>query len=70
MYDLKDTVKPPNRYLGANLGNWQFQDGSTCWWMNGRDYVANAIKLTKSLMVRKGKESVLGEKSKRPMSIN
>ena len=25
MYDLKDTVRPPTRYLGANVGEWQFK---------------------------------------------
>ena len=31
MYNLKDTVSPPDRYLGANVGKWQFSYGSNCW---------------------------------------
>ena len=27
IYDLKDTVKPPERYLGANIRRWQLPDG-------------------------------------------
>ena len=28
IYDLKDIVNPLDRYLGANVGKWQFTDGS------------------------------------------
>ena len=31
MYNLKDTVSPPGRYLGANVGKWKCSDGSNCW---------------------------------------
>jgi hypothetical protein len=27
IYDFKDTVKPPDWYLGANIGKWQLPDG-------------------------------------------
>ena len=27
IYDLKDTVKPPERYLGANILRWQLEEG-------------------------------------------
>ena len=50
MYDLKDSVSPPDLYLGDNVGKWQFWDGSNCWWTNGRDYIENAISLAKKLM--------------------
>jgi hypothetical protein len=31
IYDLKDTVKPPKRYLGANIRKWQLPDGREVW---------------------------------------
>ena len=70
MYNLKDTVSPTDRYLGANVGKWQFSDGSNYWWMNGRDFIANAINLAKKLMDQKGKVIVYGKQAKRPMLIS
>ena len=69
MYDLKDAVSPPDRYLGANVGKWNFSDGSNCWWTNVRDYTANMINLSKKLMEHKGKMFVYGKQAKRPMII-
>jgi Reverse transcriptase (RNA-dependent DNA polymerase) len=31
IYDLKDMVKPPKRYLGANIKKWQLPDGREVW---------------------------------------
>ena len=27
MYNLKDAVSPPDRYLGDNVGKWKFSEG-------------------------------------------
>jgi hypothetical protein len=35
IYDLKDTVKPPEQYLGANIGKWQLPNGQEVWSMSG-----------------------------------
>ena len=70
MYDLKDTVSHPDRYLGANVGKWQFLDGSKFWWMNGRDYTANVINLSKKIMEKKGKVFVYGKRAKRQIIMS
>jgi len=69
-YDLKDTVKPPERYLGANIGKWQLSDGREVWCMSGQDYVKNAVKLAKDLLEQKGMTMTHGKKSARPMPQN
>ena len=66
IYDLKEAVSPQDRYLGANFGKWQFLDGSNCRWMNGRDYITNAINLAKKLMEQKGKVFMYGKLAKIP----
>ena len=70
MYNLKDTVIPPDQYLGANVGKWKFSDGSNCQWMNGRDYIANAINLPNNFMEKKGKVFVYGKRAKGPMLMS
>ena len=67
MYNLKDTMSPPDLYIGANVGKWQFSDGSNRWWMNGRDYISNEISLSKKLMEQKGKVFMYGTRAKRPI---
>ena len=52
-YYLKDTVSPPDQYLGANVGKGQFLDISNCWWINGMDHTTNAINLAKNIMDQK-----------------
>ena len=70
MYDLKDTVIPPDQYLGANIGKWKFSEGSNYWWMNCRDYIANKINLTQKLMSQKGKVFLYGKRVKRPVLMS
>ena len=69
MYDLKDNVKPPTRYLGANVGEWKFSNGLQCWWMNEQKYIGNAIKLPKNLTEQKGKTLIYGKQVNRPISV-
>ena len=70
IYDLKYTVIPPDRYLGANFGNLTFLDGSTCWWINGRDYISNSINLSKKIMEQKGKVFVYVKRENIPTIIS
>jgi hypothetical protein len=42
-YRLKD-VGPPTRYLGAQIGRYKFDDGSTAWYMSSELYLQQAIK--------------------------
>jgi hypothetical protein len=68
IYDLKDTVKPPERYLGANIRCWQLPDGREVWSMSGQDYVKNAVKICKDLLLKDGK-TLRGDKSaEQPMA--
>jgi hypothetical protein len=68
IYDLKDTVKPPERYLGANIKKWQLPDGREVWSMSGKDYVKNAVKICKDLLATNGKTLKSGRQAKRPMA--
>jgi hypothetical protein len=67
IYDLKDTMKPPERYLGANIKKWQLPDGREVWSMSGRDYVKNAVKICKEMLIKDGKQLKTGQGTKRPM---
>jgi hypothetical protein len=69
IYDLKDTVKPPKRYLGANILQWQLEDGRECWAMSGRDYVKNAVNICKELLAGDGKTLRTGRNAERPMAM-
>ena len=65
-FDLKDTVKTPDRYLGANLRKWTLPDGRVCWSMSGKDYLKNAITTVKQLMKKDGIHWPGAKKSERP----
>ena len=67
IYDLKDTVKPPERYLGANIRKWQLPDGREVWAMSGKDYVKNAVKICKDMLLSDGKTLRSGRMAERPM---
>ena len=67
-YDLKDSVKPPERYLGANTGKWQLPDGREAWYMSSNDYVRNATKLAQGMAEEDGYTLPTGKRSERPMS--
>jgi hypothetical protein len=68
IYDLKDTVHPPERYLGANIQQWQLPDGRSVWSMSGKDYVKNAVKICKDLLLGDGKQLKVGKNAERPMA--
>jgi len=45
LYHLKDeSVGPPSRYLGANVGKFQLKSGLECWLASARDYVKSAFR--------------------------
>jgi len=67
VYDLKDTVKPPDRYLGANVSKWQLPDGREVWSMSSNDYVTNAIKVVKDMLTERGLQLPTGKTTRRPM---
>jgi hypothetical protein len=67
IYDLKDMVKPPERYLGANIRKWQLPDGREVWSMSGRDYVKDALKICKEMLIKDGKQLKTGRGTERPM---
>jgi hypothetical protein len=68
VYDLKDTVKPLERYLGANIRHWQLPNGREVWSMSGQDYVKNAVKMCKDLLLKDGKTLRGGQSAERPMA--
>eukprot|EP00978_Attheya_sp_CCMP212_P000994 scaffold2061_cov62-Attheya_sp.AAC.3 len=49
LYDLKDSVGEPERYLGVNLKKWTLQDGQEVWSASGKEYIKNALPLVKSM---------------------
>ena len=67
LYNLKDTVKLPDRYLGANVGRWTLLDGQDVWSMSGKDYVKNSVRIVKQLLEKEGKLLPKGRKAKQPM---
>ena len=67
VYELRDSVKPPDRYLGANVGKWQLHDGREVWCTSGKDYVKNSVKQVKEILEKRGLEMPTGRTTKRPM---
>jgi len=44
LYRLKnESVGPPSRYLGANVGKFQLKSGLECWSASAHDYVKSAV---------------------------
>ena len=66
-YDLKDTVKPPDRYLGANIMRWNLRDGREVWAMSGKDYVKNSVQVVKDMLHEDGLSLKVGKPADRPM---
>jgi len=45
LYRLKDdSIGPPTRYLGANVGKFQLKSRLECWSVSARDYVKSAVQ--------------------------
>jgi hypothetical protein len=62
--------KEPDIYLGANVKKVQMLDGREVWAMSPRDYVKNAIKTVKGLLVEDREGYVLKNKAKNPFPMN
>lgn len=57
MYTLKkDSVKPPEIYLGANIEKFQVPSGRSHWSMNSTRYVKNALATVEELLKTEGRE--------------
>ena len=54
-YDLKgDKFEKPDRYLGANIEEFEFDDGHKAWSMSSYDYVRSACDVVKGLAEKHG----------------
>ena len=54
-YDLKgDSYDKPDRYLGANIGEFEFDDGTKTTYMGSFDYVRNSVEIAKGLAEKHG----------------
>ena len=67
-HDLKDTVHPPEQYLGANISRWHLPDGQEGWAMSEKEYVKIAIKLVKEILKEKGLQLLTGKATRQPMA--
>lgn len=54
VYDLKDSVQAPERYLGANVKKVERDDGTDIWTMDGHEYVSNAVKIVEDMLREEG----------------
>jgi hypothetical protein len=62
--------KEPDIYLGANVKKVQMPDGREVWATSPCNYVKNAIKTVKGLLVEDGEAYVLKNKAKNPFPMN
>eukprot|EP00978_Attheya_sp_CCMP212_P031001 scaffold115875_cov27-Attheya_sp.AAC.1 len=69
LYDLKDSVGEPERYLGVYLMKWTLQDGREVWSASGKEYIKNALPLVKSMAEAHHSHSKLpeGKRAERPL---
>ena len=69
LFELKkESVKRPDRYLGANICKHEFHDGSTAWAQHSGDYIANAIKTVEADLDKRGEELKTTKSSHRPFA--
>ena len=56
VWDLKDTVKEPDRYLGANIKKRAIGfDNREVWGMDGHEYVGNAVRIVEEMLAKEEK---------------
>ena len=54
-YKLKEgSVERPTRYLGADIGRYQLEDGSEAWYMSSESYVKAAIDNVEAWLKKRG----------------
>ena len=68
LFELRESVKKPDRYLGANVSEWICPDGHSVWSMDGKDYVANAVRIVEDMLAVDG-TGLSSKGSDRPMPI-
>ena len=67
LYRLKpESVGPPNRYLGADIGVQHSTAGVECWAMSSDSYVQNALKVVEGYLA--AEQSALRNKASCPFS--
>jgi len=59
VYDLKDTVRPPVTYLGAQIERMQLQSGKECWAFSSEKFIKNAINTIEDLLLEDGRNEGL-----------
>ena len=68
VYNLKDSVKPPERYLGTNVDTYINANGQEFWSLSSNDYIQNAVKLVKGMLEKEGLTLLTSHnQTKRPM---
>eukprot|EP00978_Attheya_sp_CCMP212_P023693 scaffold73044_cov34-Attheya_sp.AAC.1 len=67
LYDLKDSVGEPERYLGVNLKKWMLPDGREVWSANGKEYIKNALPLVKKMAEAHDNKLPGGKRAERPL---
>jgi Reverse transcriptase (RNA-dependent DNA polymerase) len=66
-YQVKEgSLKKPDLYLGANVGEFQLPDGRMAWYTSPRDYVKNAVKTVENLLEEDGEGYALKNGAKDP----
>jgi hypothetical protein len=71
IFELRDTVKAPEVYLGADIEDHQFEDGTRCWALSSKSYVTNAVKVVEGLLHKDGKElRTTQRRGQTPMSVS
>ena len=64
-FPIRDkTVESPQKYLGADIKEWQLPDGRLCWSISSEQYVKNDVKTLKKYS--KMKTGCLKQRHQRP----
>ena len=50
----KESIKPPDQYLGASVSRYEYDEGKSCWAMGSEQYVKEAIRNVDSYCEKKG----------------
>eukprot|EP00978_Attheya_sp_CCMP212_P036207 scaffold162662_cov27-Attheya_sp.AAC.1 len=67
LYDLKDSVGEPERYLGVNLNKWMLPDGRKVWSANGKEYIKNDLPLVRKMTEAHDTKLPGGKRAERPL---
>ena len=71
LYRLKDdSIGPPTRYLGANIGKFQLNSGFECWSASTKDYVKSAVRNIEEVLAQDEIPSKLRNRVDRPLPLS